>query len=159
MQEWLSSVSFEQNFTCVFVPLHLSLVQFMWHLPTFWIFSISRRRLETACWWLTLNCSASCFCICESSSSSNACNSTSSYFLGVFCIPCLQHRNLQFWNAETIVHTFFAMEHVHHKLLQSVWFRSSFLQMKTKNVVRECSLFGTNFVILNTATQYYANTF
>ena len=87
------------------------------HLPTFWIFLISRRRLETAC-WLTLNCSASCFCVCESSSSSNVCNSTSSYFLDGF--PCLQHRNLQFWNAETIVHTFFTMEYVHHKLLRVI---------------------------------------
>ena len=97
------------------------------HLPTFWIFPISRRRLETAC-WLTLNCSASCFC--ESSSSSNVCNSMSSYFLGGF--PCLQHRKspiLKCWNHFIVP----AIEHVHHKLLQSVWFRSNFLQMKTKN--------------------------
>jgi len=42
-------------------------------------------------------------------------------FWAFFRVPCLQHRNLQFWkNAETIVHTFFTMEHVHHKLLQVI---------------------------------------
>jgi len=55
------------------------------------------------------------------------------------------------------------MEHAQHKLLQVIGmipqqFSSS--ENKKINAVRECSLFDApNFVILNTATQYYANTF
>jgi len=54
------------------------------------------------------------------------------------------------------------MEHVHHKLLQVIGMipqQFSSNENKKINAVRECSLFGTNFVILNTAAQYYANTF
>jgi len=118
MQEWFSSVSFEQNFTCVFAPLIcLSFNSCGTHLPTFWIFPISRRRLEIA-WWLTLNCSASYFCVCKSSSAMLAIPRLRTFW--VFRVPCLQHRNLQFWNVETIIHTFFTMKHVHHKLLQVI---------------------------------------
>ena len=42
------------------------------HLSVFWIFPISRSRLEIAC-WLTPNCSANYSCVCVSSSSKNAC--------------------------------------------------------------------------------------
>lgn len=53
------------------------------HLPdqpmTIWIFPIFRSRLKTAC-CLTLDWLANYFCVCESSSSINVCNSTSSYF-------------------------------------------------------------------------------
>ena len=78
-------------------------------------------------------------------------------FWAVLRVSCLQHRNLQFWNAETIVHTFFAMEHVHHKLLQVIgMIPQQFSSNENKKLitVRECSLFGTNFVILNTATLF-----
>jgi len=52
------------------------------------------------------------------------------------------------------------MEHVHHKLLQVIgMIPQQFSSNEKINAVRECSLFGTNFIILNTATQYYANTF
>ena len=85
------------------------------HLPTFWIFPISRRWLETACWWLTLNCSASCFC--ESSSSSNACNSTSSYFL-VCRVPSATSKSpiLKRWNHSHV----FCDGACGHKLLQVI---------------------------------------
>ena len=89
------------------------------HQPVFWIFPISCRRLETAC-WLTPNCSASCVCVCESSSFNNACNSASSNFLSIFHVPCLQLRSHYFWNAETFVHTCLATEHIHHKLLEVI---------------------------------------
>jgi len=53
------------------------------------------------------------------------------------------------------------MELIHHKLLQVIGMipqQFSSNENKKINAVRECSLFGTNF-ILNTAAQYYANTF
>jgi len=164
MQEWLSSVSFEQNFTCVFAPLHLSLVLFMWHLLTFWIFSISHKRLETACWLTQLTNSIALrvvFVFVNHLHPAMLAIPRLRTFWAVFSVPCLQHRNLQFWNVETIVHTFFAMEHVHHKLLQVIgMIPQQFSSNENKKInVRECSLFGTNFVILNTATQYHANTF
>ena len=91
----------------------------MWYQSVFWIFPISRSRLETTC-WLTPNLSASYFCVCDSSSSNNACNLTFSNFLAVFRVSCVQLRSHHFWNAETIVHTYLAMEHVHHKLLEVI---------------------------------------
>jgi len=41
-------------------------------------------------------------------------------FLAVFRVPYLQHRNHHFVNAETIRHTYLAMEHVHHKLFRAI---------------------------------------
>ena len=72
--------------------------------------------------------------------------------------------NIEISNFETLKSSFtrfFAMEHVHHKLLQVIGvIPQQFSSNENKKLMlRECSLFGTNFVILNTATQYYANTF
>ena len=117
MQKRLPSVPSEQNVTCVFTFSHLSAVQLIYRssesspLRNGEDFS----RLET-----TLNCSASYFWVCESSSSSNACNSTPSIFLVIFHVSCLEPGSHHFWNAETTVHTYFAMEHVHHKLLEVI---------------------------------------
>ena len=92
------------------------------HLLVFWIFLISSNWLEKAC-WLTFNCSASYFCVCESSSSNNAFYSIPSIFWRFsmfpvfFLILCWSHH---FWNAKTIVHTYFVIKHVHHKLLEVI---------------------------------------
>ena len=87
------------------------------HLPVFWIFPIFRNLSKTAR-WLSSNCSASCFSVCESSSINNACNLRMfwrfSTFLVFFLVLCQSHH---FWNAEIIVHTYLVMEHVHHNLL------------------------------------------
>ena len=60
------------------------------------------------------------FLCCKSFSSNNACNSTSSNFLAVLHVSCLQPRSLHIWNAETILHTYLAMEHVHYKLREII---------------------------------------
>ena len=90
-----------QNVTCVFAlfrfSISLSFNTCGTHLLVFWIFPIFRSRLETVC-WLTSNCSASCFCVCESSSSNSTCNSTSSNCLTAFHVPCLQSGITTFWN-------------------------------------------------------------
>ena len=88
-------------------------------LPVFWIFPISHRQIEAA-----PSCCVSCFCVYESSSSNN---SSSSYFFLHFSI-FLVHT---FWNAETIIRAYLVVPMSFLK--QSVWFSSSFLQMKTKN--------------------------
>ena len=83
---------------------------------------------------------ASCFCVCELSWSNNACNFTSSIiwwistFLLFLLVLCRSH---YFWNAETFVHTYPAMEHVHPKLFEVTgWFSNGFLQTKIKNYCR-----------------------
>ena len=88
MQKRFSFVPNEQNRTTVFALFHLMLFNSCGtHLPLFWIFSISRSRLETAC-WLMPNCWTSCFCVSESSSK-NSCNSTSLNFLVILHVTCL----------------------------------------------------------------------
>ena len=88
MQKELPFVPREQNFTCVFVLfIFLTFNSRGTHPSLFLIFPISCSRLETAC-GPTPNCSASCFCVCESSTFSNSCNSTSLNFLTVFRVPC-----------------------------------------------------------------------
>ena len=109
----------------------------------FWIFPISRSQLETVC-WLTPNCSASYFSVCESFRPTVLVITQLrifcrfSVFLVFLLVLC---RNRHFWNVETIAHTYLAMEQVHRKLLEEKsWFGSSFLQMKTKiSVVRDWS--------------------
>ena len=51
------------------------------HFPTFWIFPMAFKRMETAS-RVTFNWSASCYCVWASSSSNNACNSLSWNFFG-----------------------------------------------------------------------------
>ena len=86
MQKHLPFVPSKQNVTCFLCsPICLSFDSCGTHISVFWIFPISCGRLEIAC-WLTPYCSASCFCVGESSSSNNACSFTSSNFFG--CFPC-----------------------------------------------------------------------
>ena len=94
---------------------------------------ILRSLLETTC-RLTPNFSASCFCVCESSSSNN---STSSNSFGGF--PCYLFSPLccvDFWKDEIIVHTYFAMEHVHYKPLEViVTIRQQFSSNEIKKLI------------------------
>ena len=84
MQKRLPFVPSEQNVTCFCVfPFAPCSTHVVTYLVVLWIFPISRSRLKKV-YWLPPNCTASCFCVCESSSSNNACNSTSSIFLAVF---------------------------------------------------------------------------
>ena len=162
MQEWLSPVSVEQNFTCFCLSICLSFNSCGTHLPTFRIFPISRRRLKTAC-WLTLNCSASRLLklfLYLSSSSSNACNSTSSYFLSGF--PCSLSATskspiLKRWNHRS--HVFCDGVCSHQKLLQVIDMLlqqfSSNEKIQNKKLLIMLSAnapYWVNFVILNTAT-------
>ena len=76
-------------------------------------------------------------------------------FLVLLLVLCHHFRNI-----ETIAHKYLAMEHVHHELLEITgMIRQEFSSNKNKIIaVRECSLFGINFDILNTATQHYVHT-
>jgi len=53
------------------------------------------------------------------------------------------------------------MEHVHHKFLQVIgMIPQQFSSNENKKLMLSANApYFTNFVILNTATQYYANTF
>ena len=63
-------------------------------------------------------------------------------FLVVFRVPFLQSRSHHFWKAETIVHTYLAMEHVHHELLEViVMIQQQFSSNEKKNWCRPRVLF------------------
>ena len=152
MQKRLPFVPNKQNVTLSILRFSIcpSFISCCVHLPVFWIFPISRGRLETAC-WLTHNCSTSYFRVCESFSSNNACNSTCSNFLG--CFPsCLMSKS-------PLLKCLNPRSHVSCDGAYSSWASRSnrydsaavFFKWKQKiNLVRECSLFGVNFDTLNT---------
>ena len=131
------------------------------HLPVFWIFSISRGRWETAC-WLTSNCSASCFCVCESYSCKNACYFICSHFFGGFSCSLSATSKSSFLKRQN------HCSHVSCNGACSPWASRSdrcdlaavFFKRKQKiNAVREYSLFAINFDTLNTTTQHSVHTF
>ena len=147
------------HFLCFSTPFQL-----MWcgiHLLVFWTFPISRNRSETA-YWLTSNWSASCLCVCESSSPNNTCNSTSSNFFSRFYMFLVC--NFEVTTFKTPKPSFIrsCVGACSPRASRSNRRDSAavFFKWKQKiNAVRECSLFGINFDVLNTTTQHYAHTF
>ena len=70
------------------------------HLPVFWMFSVSCSRSKATS-RLTPNCSATCFCVYESSLSCNACNSTSWNYRKEHGFPCSFVSNIVITTFET----------------------------------------------------------
>ena len=132
------------------------------HVRVFWNFPISHGRLKTVC-WLTSNCSASCFWVCESSSS----NMFAIPHLQIFCgFPCFSSsfffalcRSYHFWNAETIIYTYHAMEHVHLKLLEAICFiRQQFSSNEKKKLILSTNaLCSVNFLHNTTLCTHFSN--
>ena len=147
--------------TCVFLrfSIFLSFNSCGTHLPVFRIFSNPRSRLETVC-WLTANCSASCVCF------------RIIFVQFLLAIPHLRNF-LRFPYSLSATSKLALLKRWNHRSLVSCngayspqAFRNNmddstgvFYKWKQKNnTVRECSLLGINFDILNT-TQHHAHTF
>ena len=161
MQKRIPFVPSEQNVTCVFALFNLSVVQLMWfqsigllnlsHLS----WSIENSSLINAqlfgklflCLWIIFAKQCFQFHIFTFFGSSPCSLSATSK------LPLLKRRNHRShvsWDGACPSSTFRSNRYDSAEV---------FFKWKQKKIVRECSLFGINFDILNTTIQHYAYTF